>query len=331
MRRDQAVLALYPVALLVLTAIHVLVPQRDGFGALTEVFAPHLFLLSIVLVPFALARDASGVFRGALVAVAVVAVLRFGDEWVSIPPEQGQGTPIEAMTWNLELGSDAGRDLVAVLTASRADVVILQKLTPDHVERIQRSDALASRFQNRILVPADDVFGIGLLSTFPIIASEQLEDPHGLVAVLDIGGPDPLTVISAHPLPPRYLFSPGVPPRPTAFDPDRRDAGLSALRARIAVALRTEQPLIVLGDFNVTPTEPAYTELSAGLTDVHLAVGVGPGWTWRPRQVEAIPVGILRIDHVFVAGDVRPVGSFTDCSRPGDHCVVSARVVVSPP
>jgi endonuclease/exonuclease/phosphatase family metal-dependent hydrolase len=330
-RRDQAVLALYPVALLVLTAIHVLAPQRDGFGALTEVFAPHLFLLTIALVPFALARDASMAFRGALVAVAVVAVLRFGDEWVSIPPEEGRGTPIEVLTWNLELGSDAGKDLVAVLTASRADVVILQELSPDQVRRIEASRALASRFANRVMLPTDDVFGIGLLSTFPIIASEPLQDPSGLTAVLDIGGPDPLTVISAHPLPPRYLFSPGVPPRPTAFDPERRDESLTALRGRIELAMRAAQPLVVLGDFNVTPTEPEYAELAAGLTDVHLAVGVGPGWTWRPRQVEAIPVGILRIDHAFVTGGIRPVGSFTDCSHPGDHCIVSARVVVTPP
>jgi endonuclease/exonuclease/phosphatase family metal-dependent hydrolase len=324
------VLALYPIALLAVSAVHILAPQRDGFAALTEVVAPHLFLIAIAFVPFALARDASGVFRGALVAVAVIAALRFGDEWVSIPPEEGRGTPIELVTWNLELGSDSGRDLVGVLSASRADVVVLQELTPDHVARIRRSDALATRFPNRILVPSDDVFGIGLLSTFPIVASEPLDDPRGLVAILDIGGPDPLTVISAHPPPPRYLFSPGVPPRPTAFDPELRDAALAALRARIEVELRTRQPLVVLGDFNVTPTEPAYAELSPGLDDVHLAVGVGPGWTWRPRQVEALPVGILRIDHVFVAPGIRPVGSFTDCSHPGDHCVVSARVIVAP-
>jgi endonuclease/exonuclease/phosphatase (EEP) superfamily protein YafD len=250
---------------------------------------------------------------------------------VSIPPDEGRGTPIELLTWNLELGSDAARDLVTVLTASRADIVILQELSPEHVTSIRRSDALTSRFPNRILLPTDDVFGIGLLSTFPIIAEDRLDDPHGLVVVLDIGGPDPLTVISGHPLPPRYVFSPGVPPRPTAFDADRRDASLTALRERIDVALRTGQPLAVLGDFNVTPDEPEYRELSEGLVDVHRAVGVGPGWTWRPRQVEAVPLGILRIDHVFVAAGIRPVGSFTDCSHPGDHCLVSARVVVSPP
>jgi endonuclease/exonuclease/phosphatase family metal-dependent hydrolase len=127
------------------------------------------------------------------------------------------------------------------------------------------------------------------------------------------------------------VLTASFPPRPTAFAPAARDEALGLLRERVDETLTADRRFILLGDFNVAPTEPAYAELAAGLLDLHPEVGLGPGWTWRPRHVEAIPAGVLRIDYVFVGSGIQPVGSSTDCAHPGDHCVVSARVVVIPP
>jgi endonuclease/exonuclease/phosphatase (EEP) superfamily protein YafD len=326
-RRSDVVLAAYPVALLVVTAIDLAVPQRSGPIALAEIFAPHLVLLSVLLVPFALRGSAVPALRVGLAGLLVVGAVRFVPEWISLPSEARVGTPIEILTWNLELGSDAGRDLVAVLTESRSDVVVLQELTPDHVTRLEGADRLQARFPHRVLQPSDDVLGIGLLSTFPITSIEPLPEPVGLVAELDIGGPSPLVVLSAHPLPPRYALAPTPFPIPIAFEPRVRDESLGLLRERVGEVLDSDRQLILLGDFNVAPTEPAYADLAADLIDVHAEVGLGPGWTWRPRQIEAMPAGLLRIDYVFVGGGIRPVGSATDCAHPGDHCLVTARVL----
>lgn len=327
MRRTEVLLAAYPAALLVFTAIDLAVPQRSGPIALAEIFALHLLVPALLLIPIALRASAPAALRVGLAGLFVVGAVRFGPEWVSVPSDARVGTPIEVLTWNLELGSDAGRDLVDVLTDSRADIVILQELTPDHVRRIERAEGLDGRFPHRLLQPSDDVLGIGLLSVFPIVSSEPLLEPVGLLAELDIGGATPLVVLSAHPLPPHYALWPSIVPIPIAFEPRVRDESLDVLRERVDDVLDADRQLILLGDFNVAPTEPAYAELAAGLTDVHAEVGLGPGWTWRPRQIEALPAGILRIDHVFVGGGIRPVGSATDCSHPGDHCVLRARVL----
>jgi endonuclease/exonuclease/phosphatase family metal-dependent hydrolase len=325
--RLRDLLALYPISLLILTAVHVLTPQRSGPLALTQVFAIHMFLLAILLVPFA--RDSSArLLRLGLALLLVVGVARFGPEWVSVPPGDEPGTPIEVMAWNLEFGSEAGRDLARVLAATRADIVILQELNPDHADRIEASDPIRERFPHRILEPMEGVLGIGLLSVFPITAQEPLDVPVGLVADLDLGLPQGLTVISAHPLPPRYVLAATMPPIPIGYEPDDRDEALASLRRRTDQVLEAGQPLILLGDFNVAPTEVAYGELSRGLVDAHLETGLGPGFTWRPRQVEAIPAGMLRIDYVLAGGGLRPLGSSTDCSHPGDHCIVSARLLL---
>jgi endonuclease/exonuclease/phosphatase family metal-dependent hydrolase len=328
LRRDLPVLALYPIALIVLTAIHLVAPQRSGPLALTQVFAPHLFLLALPLVPFAVPRTAVPL-RACLAAVLVVAVFRFGPDWVSLPADEGAGTPVEVVTWNLQVGSDAGRDLVAVLTASRADIVVLEELTPDHVALLEAADPLAVRYPHRLLRPADDVLGIGLLSVFPIVTSQPLLEPSGLMADLDIGGPRSLTIASVHPRPPRYdELSPL--PLPIAYRAQRRDDDLGVFREQVDALLAADRRLVLLGDFNVAPTEPAFAELAEGLLDVHAEVGLGPGWTWRPSRIAFLPAGLLRIDHVFVSPDIQPVASSTDCSHPGDHCVVSARIVVPP-
>ena len=78
---------------------------------------------------------------------------------------------------------------------------------------------------------------------------------------------------------------------------------------------------------NVAPTEPGYQVLAEGLEDVHRAVGLGPGWTWRPSRFEGLGLGLLRIDAVFTRG-LDPLTIATDCSRPGDHCLVRAELAV---
>jgi endonuclease/exonuclease/phosphatase (EEP) superfamily protein YafD len=325
--RIRDLLALYPIGLLVLTTVHVLTPQRSGPLALTQLFALHLYLLAALLVPFA--RDPTArLLRIGLALVLVAGVVRFGAEWVSVPPGDEPGTPIEVAAWNLELGSEAGRDLVRVLTATRAEIVVLQELTPDHAARIEASDAVLARFPHRILEPEEGVQGIGLLSAFPITSEDRIDEPVGLVAELDLGLPQGITVVSAHPLPPRYVLAAAMPPIPIAFEPADRDRALGALRRRVDRVLDTGRPVILIGDFNVAPTEVAYGALSRGLLDAHAETGLGPGWTWRPRPVEFIPAGMLRIDYVLVGGGLRPLASATDCSRPGDHCIVSARVLL---
>lgn len=55
-RSMQQLLVAYAAVLLLLSALHFLAPQRDGPLALSQVFAPHLFLPLALLFPLAVLR-----------------------------------------------------------------------------------------------------------------------------------------------------------------------------------------------------------------------------------------------------------------------------------
>ncbi len=82
-------------------------------------------------------------------------------------------------------------------------------------------------------------------------------------------------------------------------------------------------PLILLSDFNVTDREPAYVDVSRGLTDAFKAVGVGTGTTWRPGQLSHFDWALLRLDYLFSGPGVVPLSTQVDCTpRGSDHCIV---------
>ncbi len=90
--------------------------------------------------------------------------------------------------------------------------------------------------------------------------------------------------------------------------------------------LNSGDPLILAGDFNITDREPAYRDLSNGLTDAWRKVGAGLGSTWRPSLLMGQQVGLLRIDYLFSSPNVMPLNMAVDCTpRDSDHCVVVGR------
>jgi len=253
----------------------------------------------------------------------LVAVARFGDEFVSFGgPTPASGDTLSALTWNLEAGSVRGEQLLEVLGGTEASIVALQELTPEHASFLQADARVSARFPHRLLTPRAGVLGIGLLSAYPIRQAEVRSTPGQLVT-LDVHGKQ-LTVLNAHPLP--GTIRTVTPLRiPFDFDPSRRDADIAALRAWIQPALTRHDPVLVLGDYNVTDREPAYQTLANGLRDAHLIVGNGSGASWRPERFKELPVGLLRIDYLFSAGGLNPIAVTTDCTpRGGDHCLVKA-------
>jgi hypothetical protein len=113
-----------------------------------------------------------------------------------------------------------------------------------------------------------------------------------------------------------------------SFDPTDRDADLIRFRARVDAAIARGESVIVTGDFNTAPTEPAFERFVAGLADAHRDVGVGPGWTWRPSRFERIGLGLLRIDLALSGPGARPASIVENCCLPGDHCQLEARFVL---
>ena len=63
-----------------------------------------------------------------------------------------------------------------------------------------------------------------------------------------------MTVITGHLFPGRIAMA---GPLPVAFDPSSRDAALLRFRARVDAAIGRGETVIIIGDFNTAPTEPA--------------------------------------------------------------------------
>lgn len=93
-------------------------------------------------------------------------------------------------------------------------------------------------------------------------------------------------------------------------------------------------PVILMGDFNVTPENPAYSTIvsNAAWQDARLASEIpsyGPAGTFTGFDWEKMPEGI--IDHVFVKGDLQVIrhGILTDNygkKYPSDHFPVMVEI-----
>jgi endonuclease/exonuclease/phosphatase family metal-dependent hydrolase len=320
-----ALLALYPLLLLGLTLVNVMQPKRTGLLALSEVFAPYLFLPLLLIAPFALMRGAR-MLRVMLLLCVIVFCLRFPPRLVAAEPSVTPGAiHVSAMHWNVYAGGSFGQ-VMEVLREKPASIVSL--LEADW-HRLSRDPKVAALYPYRWGVEeGSQVSGQALLTAYPIIEEGVLDTPGDLWEVprviwarLDVGLGRNLVVVVAHPPPGRFCGRSTFPQK--CYDTIMRDKRLAAINAFVQPYLRTGDSLLLLGDLNVTEREPAYNDLTAGLVDAHRAVGVGPGLTWRPASLMGHDFGLLRIDYMLTSPDVKPLAISSDCTpRSSDHCVV---------
>jgi vancomycin resistance protein VanJ len=321
--------AAYPIAVAAICVVNAFAPQRGGAIALSQVFAPHLFLPVLALVPVALGWGPRGLRLGVGVALAI-GIVRFGPGLVSIPaaPPLPEETIVRFLSWNLAGGASAAGGIVAELRETEVDVVALQELTPEHAATIRADPVLTARFPYMALEPRGGSDGVGMLSRYPMAEVTDQRNPALQVVGLEL--PDQrLTVMNAHAVAPRFRYE-ELPALPLGFDPAERDRDIQRIREAIDSELAAASRLVVVGDFNVTDREPGFSDLSDGLWDAHLDVGQGTGSTWRPNEIAFVPFGVLRIDYLLGGPGTRPIGIGQDCSAAlSDHCLLTGTVAVS--
>jgi vancomycin resistance protein VanJ len=305
------------VALLAMSGLHAVAPARSGPIALTEVFAPHLFLPLLVVVPLAI-RARTRWLTVPVFGALLIGAVRFGPGIVSFGDPEG--TPdLIVVSWNLEEGGTDPQAVGAVLRSSEADIVALQEVTPPVAQALEADGVLSDRFPYQVVRPESSPWGMAVLSRYPIRDVVAIADPVAIRSEVEVPG-GPIILVNAHPL--RARVAPvGSLAIPTDFDAVARDASFERLRELIDAG--EDGHALLVGDFNVTDREPGYRDLSSGLVDAHAEVGQGPGSSWRPGPLKGLPVGILRIDYLFSSESVRPVAVLTDCTpRGGDHCLL---------
>ena len=330
--------SLWTLVVLAISVLTAVAPQRSGALALAEVGASFVLLSLLPWVPVALlelppqlrlAHQLRTGLRITLGLAVALAVVRFGPVWVSLPPADAGGMRIGVTSWNLETGEADSEAVVQTLRNAPPGVIGLVELARANADPIKADAAIQARFPYQLIYPRDGSLGMGLLSSYPILESGRIADePPVIWARLDLGKGRTLTVVEAHPMPAEVL--PMTPFHlPLNYDASARDAQIRTLRQTVDGFLAGGQPLILAGDFNVTDREPAYGDLSRGLLDAHLEVGLGPGSTWRADPLKWLPLGIVRIDMVFGGNAVRPMTVMVDCTpRGSDHCLIQASLAL---
>jgi endonuclease/exonuclease/phosphatase family metal-dependent hydrolase len=230
------------------------------------------------------------------------------------------------MTYNLGNGLADPERLVASLRSSNADLVGLQELEEGQAKAIAQQ--LGELFPHQVLHPAGFA-GKGLLSRYAILDQEQLHlspDRPDLRVVIDIDGA-PVTVIVAHPAPPKMRLT-GI-----VFDPVTIDQ--IDMLAQIAVA---SGPAVVVGDFNMTVRHGRYAHwTSSGLIDAFrairrggatLPVRVGRSVRMKDRLLGFPLRPVVRVDYIWHTAHLVAQAAWVGDDAGSDHLPVLARLAL---
>jgi endonuclease/exonuclease/phosphatase (EEP) superfamily protein YafD len=271
--------------LLLLTALLVaahLLPLGSKFWWVVELTShfrvQYLLATLVLLLPLALRRR----YRACatLVAAAAVSVAAVVPYLPLAPSTALTGAPLKIMSVNISFGRFSPQRLREIIRVENPDVFIAQELTPYADGELA---ALDEQFPYRFKLPADGAYGIGLWSRLELqdvrpLALARL--PAIQARVRSAGGT--FTVLGVH------LSAPTSPRRAQS-----RGVELRELAAR---SIAIDGPLLIAGDFNISPYSPYFTDFlkTSGLRDARQGRTLSGSWP------TTLPVAGIPIDHVIV-------------------------------
>jgi endonuclease/exonuclease/phosphatase (EEP) superfamily protein YafD len=218
------------------------------------------------------------------------------------------------LTFNVWFRNPDITRVAAYIEGSRADAVVLQELTPSQAEVLR---PLLPTYPHYYLEPSR--MGAAVFTRWPVIAAESVPlakgGGEGAIAArvqIDWRG-SVVTVFGVH------LNWP-LGPRNSAF----RNEELSSL---VRFAKAQQGPLIVAGDFNLTPWSEYFRDaLSAsGLHDAALGFGLHRSW---PAQFAPLAI---RIDHCLLSSHWRSVSADIGPWLGSDHLPLVADLQLQGP
>jgi len=226
-------------------------------------------------------------------AVNVTAVADYWPSNAAAASERGEYT---LMTANLNFANADTDAFIALVRDAQPDIVVVLEVTAAWSDALT---VLEEAYPARYVVPREDPFGIGILARVPFTAIEtiDLRGAPTIAAELPLRDGTRLRLVAAHLRPPvsRVLAR-------------ERDAQLTALAALIGTA---SAPMVVTGDFNVTPYSPIFGDLleATGLEDARR--GRGFAITWPARfPIFGVPIDHCLVSEHVIASAMRRSGAF---------------------
>lgn len=218
-----------------------------------------------------------------------------------IPDGHGEGVAVRVVTVNLRLGQADPTSIVA-LARSRADVLIVQELTPDSVDSLT---GLAAEFPYRVIDPDPSATGVGIWSRYRLNQSIKISgyELGMLSATVEVPG------VAAEPL---ILAAHLMGPWPQPIDVWRREIASMSRTLDDVARWAGDACVIVGGDFNATADMRPFRQLlESGYHDAAAQAGAGlkptyPATGWLPpligidhiltRNCSATDMGTVRVD-----------------------------------
>jgi endonuclease/exonuclease/phosphatase (EEP) superfamily protein YafD len=227
------------------------------------------------------------------------------------PRSASASAPLKVLSVNVSFWQFSAPRLLAIIRDEDPDILLVQELTP-HAARVLAE--LDTAFPHHRKFPADGPYGIGLWSRFTLESGETFA--LGRVPAIEarLRGPTgTFTVIGVH------LRAPTTPRRAAA-----RNQELRALAQRSAAIAG---PLIVAGDFNVTPYSPYFGDWleASGLTDSRR------GRTFSVSWPTTLPLLGIPIDHVAVNDGFTILSHRRLPNFESDHYGILVEVALKPP
>jgi endonuclease/exonuclease/phosphatase (EEP) superfamily protein YafD len=263
----------------------------------------YLAMLALLLVPlFLLRRRLASI---AVVTAMAVSFAPMAGYWLGVlsPAEPAHATEpgaarerLTVMTANLEARGHPPRRLMEIVDRVRPEVLVLTEFTP----RWERSLApLDEVFAHRYKMARRDPWGLAVYSRHELVSAVEIDlgESRAVEARVRTPGGKIVTVIGVH------LRSPTGEARAAA-----RNAQLELLAAHRA---SVTEPLVVTGDFNITPYSPYFRDWLAAtkLEDARRGFGLDPSWpTYLPLL--AIPIDHVAVSDDFLVTDHRRLPAF---------------------
>ena len=230
------------------------------------------------------------VTRRWLTAALTVVLLGVGI-WTQAPlfvaADAPSGERIVVVQSNIALGEANVDELVAKVRADKAHLLTVEELTPEALDRIERTD-LRSLLPYEFVVPGEGGVGTGIFSRYPLRNTAELSDfgLNNLRAEVDLPGAANTTVFAVHPIPP-------YPYEPWRWVHEMERLGV------IIHSTATDR-VIVSGDFNSTWDHKQFRDLlEDGYADA--TEQSGAGWKMTYPAGRSYPP-VIGIDHVVSRG-----------------------------
>jgi endonuclease/exonuclease/phosphatase (EEP) superfamily protein YafD len=224
---------------------------------------------------------------------------------------------LKLMSFNINVENTQTAAVVQSIRSVNPDLVMVIEVTPPMMASINAE--LNSILPYNFRSPGG---GLGILSKLPLQSPRGEKfagsDATNLVTTI-VYQNKAIKIIGTHPL---------VPIKPDRFV--KRNQHLQAIGNYLT---NTQETVILLGDFNLTPWSPYYRQLisKTGLHNTRLGFGILPTWIRPATHVKypawLIPLVNIPIDHIFVSKDIKVVRTYVSESGNSDHAPITAELV----